>query len=91
MKNKKRIEGFNIQGSKISRDTPTECYYCGSDDIVGVEIIGLLNEPIIWECRHCNEHMLKYSRAKTERLLQSAPTVDITKEQWEEAWANGPN
>jgi len=88
----KRIDGFNIQGNKISKEEPLECYYCGCDDIMGIEIIGVsIDEPIIWECKHCNEHMLRFSRAKTERLLQGAPEIDITKEEWEEAWANGPN
>ena len=87
----KRIDGFNIQGTKISKECPEECYYCGSSNMVGIEIIGAGDSPIIWECGHCKEHMLKFSKAKTERLLQSAPEIDITEQEWEEAWANGPN
>jgi len=89
---KKRIDGFNIQGTKVSIKEPKECYYCGSKDIIGIEIIGArIEEPIVWECKHCNEHMLRFSRAKTEKLLQDAPEIDITQEEWEEAWASGPN
>ena len=91
MATKKRIDGFNIQGTKISKEEPLECYYCGCDDIIGIEIIGAIEGPIIWECKHCNEHMLRFTRTKTERLLQSAPEIDITQKEWEEAWANGPN
>ena len=87
----KRIDGFNIQGTKISSDEPSECYYCGSENIIGVEVIGAIDGPIIWECGHCKEHMLRFSRAKTERLLESAPQIDLTEKEWEEAWANGPN
>ena len=87
----KRIDGFNIQGTKISKECPEECYYCGSSNVVGIEITGAGDSPIIWECGHCKEHMLKFSKAKTERLLQSAPEIDITEQEWEEAWANGPN
>jgi hypothetical protein len=87
----KRIDGFNIQGKKVSKEEPTECYYCGSEKIIGIEVIGAIEEPVIWECGHCKEHMLRFSRAKTERLLQSAPEIDITEREWEEAWANGPN
>ena len=88
---KKRIDGFNIQGTKRAEKCPDECYYCGSKDIIGIEIIGAFDEPLIWECTHCNEHMLRFTRAKTERLLQSAPEIDITEEEWERAWLEGPN
>jgi hypothetical protein len=91
MTDKKRIDGFNIQGTKISRECPEECYYCGSDNIIGIEVIGALDGPIIWECQHCKEHMLKFTRNKTEKLLQQAPEIEISEKDWEEAWVNGPN
>lgn len=88
---KERIKGFSIKGTKSSLETPNNCYYCGSDDIVGVEILGALDEPLIWECGHCGEHMLKYDREKTKKLLDKAPELDITKEEWELAWQGKPN
>ncbi len=91
MNMKKRIDGFNIQGTKRTDKCPEECYYCGSKDIIGIEIIGTIQEPLIWECTHCNEHMLRFTRAKTERLLNAAPQIEITEEDWEKAWQEGPN
>lgn len=86
-----RIKGFKIQGDKTSQDVPDHCYYCGSDYVVGIEIIGSIQEPLIWECGHCGEHMLKFTREKTKRLLDKAPELDITQEEWELAWQQIPN
>ena len=87
----KRIKSFNIKGTKQSLDCPEYCYYCGSDNIVGIEIIGAIEEPLIWECSSCKSHMLKFSESKTENLLKEAPELDITMEEWEVAWQGKPN
>lgn len=88
---KRRIDAFSIQGTKESKEEPSYCYYCGSKYIVGIEVIGTIDEPLIWECQSCNENMLRFSKAKTEKLLNDAPQVEITEKDWEEAWLNGPN
>ena len=87
----KRIKGFNIKGTKQSLECPKYCYYCGNDHIIGIEIIGAIEEALIWECSLCNSHMLKFSEEKTERLLQKAPELDITMEEWEKTWQGKPN
>jgi hypothetical protein len=35
--------------------------------------------------------MLKFTREKTKRLLDKAPELDITQEEWELAWQEKPN
>ena len=87
----KRINGFNIKGTKQSLEQPDYCYYCGDDIIIGVEIIGALEEPLIWECSNCGEHMLKFSEKRTEQLLQKAPELDLTIEEWNLIWQGKPN
>tara|TARA_R110002074_G_scaffold16068_3_gene54097 strand:+ start:598 stop:870 length:273 start_codon:yes stop_codon:yes gene_type:complete len=89
--NKKRIDGFNIRGKKQSLNQPEYCYRCVSDDIAGIEIIGAMEEPLIWECNSCGNHMLKFSEEKTEKLLQRAPEISLTTEEWNSAWQGKPN
>ena len=88
---KKRIDGFNILGTKKSLKCPEYCHYCGNDKIIGIEILGAIDEPLIWECSHCGNHMLKFTKEKTEKLLQKAPEIDTTMEEWNSIWQGKPN
>ena len=86
-----RIDKFGLKGTKSTKHKPDYCYYCGGADISGIEIIGTLDEILIWQCDNCEEYMLRFDKKTTAKYLNKAPSIDITEDDWDKAWQGKPN
>jgi len=86
-----RLRKFELRGNKSTDTVPDHCYYCGGLSIVGIEIIGALEEILIWQCDDCHEYMLRFDEKTTEKYLNRAPTIDITEDEWDNIWQGQPN
>tara|TARA_R100000687_G_C6306804_1_gene98542 strand:- start:141 stop:416 length:276 start_codon:yes stop_codon:yes gene_type:complete len=91
MKHTDRLEKFELKGTKSTKSKPEHCYYCGGLEVSGIEIIGALEDILIWQCDSCEEYMLRFNKMITEQYLNQAPAIDITEDDWDKVWQGKPN
>ena len=47
-----------------------------------IEVLGAIDEPILWGCLKCDALFLKFSRSKTEVLLANAMGLWTNPQDW---------
>ena len=57
---------------KVFKEKPKICPNCDSKHLDGLEIIGVKDGPLFWECDECLFKFLKYSIGMTLKLLGNA-------------------
>ena len=90
------IDIFNnleIKGTKRWRtDPPKKCPYCGSEDCIhGIEVIAAYNGTLFWECEHCGEKLLRFTKQTTAKHLAKTKDLHIDLEGLENIWESEPN
>ena len=57
---------------KVFKKKPSECPNCDSKKLDGLEIVGIKEGSLFWECEECMFKFLKYSIRKTLGFLSNA-------------------
>ena len=66
------IDSICVENEEHFEEIPKRCLHCKSRDMEAVEVLGAINEPILWACLKCDALFLKFSRSETEVLLANA-------------------
>ena len=66
------IESIGVENDKHFDKKPDRCLHCKSRNMEAIEVLGAINEPILWACLKCDALFLKFSRSETEVLLAKA-------------------
>ena len=66
------LESIGVENNSKFTKKPVECAECKSANIRAIEVLGAIEEPILWGCLKCDALYLKFSRSKTEVLLANA-------------------
>jgi len=66
------VESIGVENEESFSDKPGRCLHCKSRDLEAIEVLGAIDEPILWACLKCDALFLKFSRSKTEVLLANA-------------------
>ena len=66
------VESIGVDNEKTFSKKPKKCLHCASRNIEAIEVLGAIDEPILWACLKCDALFLKFSRSETEVLLASA-------------------
>ena len=90
------IDIFNkleIKGTKRFRHEPPEvCPYCSSKDTIGgIEVIAAYDGVLFWECEHCGEKLLRFTKQTTVKHLAKTKDLHIDLEGLENIWDTVPN
>ena len=64
------LERVGIYGTKTYVEKPKHCPNCGCEDMIGVEVLGTLQKPLLWQCTECSERYLRLCSTATEKLLR---------------------
>jgi DNA-directed RNA polymerase subunit RPC12/RpoP len=84
---------LEIKGTKRwKKDPPDVCPYCSTyDSVCGIEVIAAYNGVLFWECEHCNEKMLRFTKQTTVKHLAKTSDLYIDLEGLETIWESEPN
>ena len=66
------IDSIGVENAEHFEEKPERCLHCKSRDMEAIEVLGAMDEPILWACIKCDALFLKFSRSKTEVLLANA-------------------
>ena len=66
------VESIGVENEESFSEKPKKCLHCKSRKMESIEVLGAMNEPILWACLKCDALFLKFSRSKTEVLLANA-------------------
>ena len=76
------IEQIGVENNESFADKPKKCLHCKSTSIKAIEVLGAIDEPILWGCLKCDTLYLKFSRSKTEVLLANAMGLWTNPNDW---------
>lgn len=74
---------LGVVGTKFSKEAPTSCSKCDSDDFFGLEILGAGLGPIFWVCNNCDKKVMKYSQKTTLKYLNEASELYSCPKDWD--------
>ena len=66
------VESIGVENEESFSSKPKQCLHCKSRDLEAIEVLGAMDEPILWACLKCDALFLKFSRSETEVLLANA-------------------
>jgi ribosomal protein L37AE/L43A len=78
------IEKIGVEDNKSYKERPERCPSCTKKSIAGLEIIGVGNCSLIWQCLKCGDRFLKLSRIETLELLEDATSAWTNPNDWGE-------
>ena len=76
------VESIGVNNDKYFKDKPKKCLHCKSRKLEAIEVLGAIEEPILWACLKCDALFLKFSRSETEVLLASAKGLWTSPLEW---------
>jgi len=76
------VSKIGVLGTKRFGTRPENCPCCNSEAIMGIEVIGAHEGSIIWQCMKCDERYLRFSKIKTNRLLETVKDTYTVPEDW---------
>ena len=78
------LERIGIYGTKKYAEKPEICPHCNEEGIVGVEVLGTLQRPLLWQCTYCSERYLHLGSSTTEKLLRIVQDTYTNPDDWGE-------
>lgn len=78
------LERIGIYGTKTYTDKPDKCPHCGDEDMIGIEVLGTLQKPLLWQCTECSERYLRLGSSTTEKLLRIVRDTYTNPQDWGE-------
>jgi len=84
---KDMVSRIGILGTKCFDKRPDKCPSCNRDAIMGVEVLGALEDCkkgsiLIWQCMKCDERYLKYHSAFTNLILDEVRDTYTVPDDW---------
>jgi hypothetical protein len=79
---KKMISKVGILGNKVFNKKPDKCPCCNEEIVMGIEVIGTISGPLLWQCMKCDERFLKYDITTTNTLLLSVKDTYTVPDDW---------
>ena len=76
------IDSIGVDNEESFKKKPKKCLHCKSTHINAIEVLGAIEEPILWGCLKCDALYLKFSRSKTEVLLANAMGLWTNPQDW---------
>ena len=76
------VESIGVENDKHFTKKPKKCCHCDSVEMKSIEVLGAIDEPILWGCLKCDALFLKFSRSKTEVLLANAIGLWTSPQDW---------
>lgn len=76
------VESIGVENNESFEKRPKTCDYCKSAHMKAIEVLGAIDEPILWGCLKCDALFLKFSRSKTEVLLANAMGLWTNPQDW---------
>ena len=76
------VEAIGVDNDEYFKEIPKKCCHCDSVDMKSIEVLGAIDEPILWGCLKCDALYLKFSRSKTEVLLANAMGLWTNSSDW---------
>ena len=84
---------MKFKGTKrFRKEPPNICPYCSSTDTIGgIEVIAAYDGVLFWECEHCGEKLLRFTKQTTVKHLDKTKDLHIDLGELENIWDTVPN
>jgi ribosomal protein L37AE/L43A len=79
---KDMVSKIGILGTKRFSIRPHSCPCCNSEAIMGIEVIGTHDGSLIWQCMKCDERYLRFTKIKTNKLLEKVRDTYTCPDDW---------
>ena len=76
------VSKIGIIGTKSFKSKPENCPCCNSETVMGIEVIGAEEGSLIWQCMKCDERYLRFSKIRTNKLIESVKDTYTCPEDW---------
>ena len=77
------LDALGVVGQRIYKQCPKSCSICQSHDLATLELIGVANRPLFWECDDCGALWCKEERAWIERRIKRLDNLWTNVNDWE--------
>lgn len=78
----KLLDVMGLVTDDVFKKPPVECPICGSHEFDELTILGVFEEPVLWECGACESLHLKYDRKWLVERLEKSKEIYSNFEDW---------
>lgn len=64
------LDDIGVIGNRVFRACPASCPTCGSSELSTLELIGVANRPLFWECCSCGALYCMEERKWIEKRIK---------------------
>ena len=79
---KSLLKGLGVEDVSVYKQPPERCVECKSKEIAGLIVLGCFEGVLFWICNGCEHLHLKYTKAKTEKLLKDGENYWTNSQDW---------
>ena len=78
------LEALGVVEDTVFRKVPKKCIHCECKKFDTLELVGLSNKPLFYECVACGTLHLKYTKAWVEKQFTQVKGLWTNPNDWEE-------
>ena len=78
------LEALGVVEDTVFRKVPKKCIHCECRKFDTLELVGLSNKPLFYECVACGTLHLKYTKAWVEKQFTQIKGLWTNPNDWEE-------
>ncbi len=78
------LDALGVVEDTVFRNCPKECTHCECKKFETLELVGLSNKPLFYECVACGTLHLKYRRGWVEKQFTKIKGLWTNPNDWEE-------
>jgi len=78
------LDALGVVSDHVFRKCPKKCYDCENERFETLELVGVSNKPLFFECLACGALHLKYNREWVEKQFKSLKGLWTNPLDWEE-------
>ena len=77
------LDDIGVVGNRVFKQCPEECPICGNHELITLELIGVANRPLFWECCACNALHCMEERKWIEKRIKRLDGLWTIHSAWE--------
>jgi hypothetical protein len=77
------LDIIGVANDKVFKKKPLSCSICNEHTIYALELIGVANRPLFWECEGCSALFLREKRPWIEARITRLEGCFTTEQDWE--------
>ena len=79
------LESLGVFGKKVHDKCPDKCPVCNHENFSTLELIGVHDKPVFWECEECGSLHCRKDRAWIESRIDKLDDLWTNPNDWDES------